>query len=81
MRPGLLLLPLLLLVRIFIASGLNVATIQEADLTDQQLSAVFWLNQALGLAMAAVTAACGPAPRTRTISSVASSASSSCFRS
>ena len=53
-------LPLLLLVRIFVAWGLDTATIQQADLTDEQVSALFWLNQALGLAMAAVTAAMAP---------------------
>lgn len=53
-------LPLLLLGRILIASGLDVAAVQEADLSDRQVSALFWVNQALGLAMAALTAACAP---------------------
>jgi PST family polysaccharide transporter len=53
-------LPLLLLVRILIASGLDVATVQDADLSDHQVSALFWVNQLLGLAMAVVTAACAP---------------------
>lgn len=52
--------PLLLLVRILVNSGLDVATIQDADLTDRQVSALFWINQALGLAMALVTVACAP---------------------
>jgi len=52
--------PLLLLVRILLVSGLDVATIQEAELTDRQVSALFWVNQALGLAMAILTAACAP---------------------
>ena len=53
-------LPVLLLGRILIASGLDVAAVQEADLSHRQVSALFWLNQALGLATAAVTAACAP---------------------
>ncbi|OHB86219.1 MAG: hypothetical protein A2V98_13250 [Planctomycetes bacterium RBG_16_64_12] len=53
-------MPLLLFVRILIVSGLDVATIQEAKLTDDQVSALFWLNQGLGLAMALVTAGCAP---------------------
>jgi len=52
--------PLLLLVRILIISGLDVATIQEAELTDRQVSALFWLNQGLGLLMAVATAAMAP---------------------
>jgi len=52
--------PLLLLVRILVNSGLDVATIQDADLTDRQVSALFWVNQALGLLMALLTAASAP---------------------
>ena len=52
--------PLLLLVRILLVSGLDVATIQEAELTDRQVSALFWVNQVLGLAMALLTAAVAP---------------------
>lgn len=52
--------PLLLLVRILVASGLDVATIQQAELSGPQVSALFWINQALGVAMAAITAACAP---------------------
>ncbi len=52
--------PLLLLVRIFITAGLDVATVQQAELDDHQVSALFWLNQGLGLAMAAVTALAAP---------------------
>lgn len=54
-------LPLLALVEILIASGLDVATVQDADLSHEQVSALFWVNQLLGLAMAGVTAACAPA--------------------
>ncbi len=53
-------MPLLLLSEILIASGLDVATVQDADLSHDQVSALFWVNQLLGLAMAAVTAACAP---------------------
>jgi PST family polysaccharide transporter len=52
--------PLLVLVRIFVASGLDVATIQRAELSDRQVSALFWINQGLGLAMAAAIAAAAP---------------------
>ncbi len=52
--------PLLLLVRIFITAGLDVATVQQAELDDRQVSALFWLNQGLGLAMAAVTVLAAP---------------------
>lgn len=54
-------IPLLAVVRILIASGLDVATIQEAELTDQQVSALFWLNQFLGVAMAVLIGAMAPA--------------------
>jgi PST family polysaccharide transporter len=53
-------LPLLLLGRILIASGLDVAAVQKAELSHQQGSALFWLNQALGLGMGLATAACAP---------------------
>ena len=52
--------PLLVLVRVFVSSGLDVATIQKADLSDRQVSALFWINQGLGLAMAALIAAAAP---------------------
>jgi PST family polysaccharide transporter len=52
--------PLLVLVRIFVASGLDVAAIQRPGLSDQQVSALFWINQGLGLAMAAAIAAAAP---------------------
>ena len=40
--------------------GLSVATVQRKDLTEAQLSAVFWLNVALGTAMTLVFAASAP---------------------
>jgi len=52
--------PLLLVVRILITAGLDVATIQQEELDDRRVSALFWLNQGLGLAMALVTAAMAP---------------------
>jgi PST family polysaccharide transporter len=48
------------LVRIFVSSGLDVATIQRVELSDRQVSALFWINQGLGLAMAAAVAAASP---------------------
>ncbi len=53
-------LPLVFLLRIFFTGGLDVATIQEPTLDHRRLSALFWLSQVLGLAMAAVTAGCAP---------------------
>ncbi len=53
-------MPLLVLGRIVVASGLDVVTIQREELTDRQVSALFWMNQALGAGMAAVTAAFAP---------------------
>lgn len=53
-------IPWLLLVRILVASGLDVATIQHAELADPEVSGLFWTNQALGLVMAVITAACAP---------------------
>lgn len=53
-------LPLVPLVRIFITSGLDVAAVQRERLDTDQLSALFWLNQILGLAAAAVIACATP---------------------
>jgi PST family polysaccharide transporter len=52
--------PLLVLVRVFVSSGLDVAAVQRAELSDRQVSALFWINQGLGLAMAALVAAAAP---------------------
>ncbi len=54
-------LPWLALMQIVLASGLDVATIQQADLAGEQISALFWLNQALGVATALATVAVAPA--------------------
>jgi len=53
-------MPLLALVRILVASGLDMVTVQQEDLTDRQVSALFWVNQALGVGLALATAACAP---------------------
>lgn len=53
--------PLLLFLRIFSTLGLNVTTIQWAELSQNQLSNLFWLNLALGLAATLLTAALAPA--------------------
>jgi len=52
--------PLLVLLRILMTGGLDVATLQRAELDDRQLSALFWMTQGLGAVMGAVTAACAP---------------------
>lgn len=53
-------MPVLLLVRILVASGLDVATIQQSELNGPQVSSLFWINQTLGVVMALITAACAP---------------------
>ncbi len=53
-------LPLLLLVRLFTSWGLNIATVQSRDVTPGLLSAFFWLHLALGLATTLVTVALAP---------------------
>lgn len=53
-------LPLLVLVRIFIYSGLDVAAIQEPSLDRQKASALFWTNQILGALGTVVVAASAP---------------------
>jgi len=53
-------MPVLLLVRILVTSGLDMVTIQQSEVTDRQVSALFWVNQALGMAMALATAASAP---------------------
>lgn len=52
--------PLLLLAKIFASFGLNVATVQQRKLTDGQLSTVFWVNLLVGTAVALLVAASGP---------------------
>jgi len=41
--------------------GLSTATIQRADINHSQISTLFWINVAVGLLLAAVTAALAPA--------------------
>src|SRR5208337_4412548 len=40
--------------------GLSEATIQRKEITHAQVSALFWINVAIGLGLALVTAALGP---------------------
>lgn len=53
--------PLLLLARILVAAGLDVATVQQQELSEEQVSVLFWINVALGLLTAVVAAAMAPA--------------------
>ncbi|NUQ64020.1 MAG: oligosaccharide flippase family protein [Pirellulales bacterium] len=53
-------LPVLALLRILVTSGLDVATIQQPELADSHVSALFWINQAGGIAVAALMAASAP---------------------
>jgi PST family polysaccharide transporter len=53
--------PLLLLLRVLISGGLDVAAIQRAELSPAQVSALFWLNQILGLATAVLALVAAPA--------------------
>ncbi|RMF90780.1 MAG: lipopolysaccharide biosynthesis protein, partial [Planctomycetota bacterium] len=48
---GMVLVPVAL-ARIFLTSGLDVAAVQDEKLTEDQLSALFWMNQFLGVATA-----------------------------
>jgi PST family polysaccharide transporter len=52
--------PLLLLLRVVISGGLDVAAVQRADLSGPQVSALFWLNQILGVATVVVALAVAP---------------------
>src|ERR1700757_1318520 len=40
--------------------GLGDATIQKSKITRTQVSSLFWINSGIGLAIAAVVAACSP---------------------
>lgn len=53
-------LPLLVLIRIFIHSGLDVAAIQEPSLDPHKASALFWTNQILGVLGTAIVAVSAP---------------------
>lgn len=53
-------LPVLALIRILANSSLDVATIQQSVLDDRQVSALFWINQALGISATAAMAAAAP---------------------
>jgi PST family polysaccharide transporter len=53
-------LPAVMLPRMAALLGLSTAVLQEREISRQELSGLFWLNAALGLAAAAVTSVCGP---------------------
>jgi O-antigen/teichoic acid export membrane protein len=53
-------LPAVMLPRMAALLGLSTAVLQERELSQQELSGLFWLNATLGLVAAAVTAVCGP---------------------
>lgn len=53
--------PLLLLAKIFSSLGLHVATVQRPDVSAEQLSAAFWLGVAVSLSVALLMSAAGPA--------------------
>ncbi len=48
------------MVAMFSDSGLSTATIQKEDLSDEQVSLLFWLNGALGIALMLIVAAASP---------------------
>ncbi|NQT38886.1 MAG: lipopolysaccharide biosynthesis protein, partial [Planctomycetes bacterium] len=52
--------PVLLLARIFIARGLDVSTIQHPRLSDAEVSSLFWINQLQGLVAAVLIVATAP---------------------
>lgn len=53
--------PLLNLLRLFTTLGLNVATVQRAELAPAEISALFWLNVGLGACASLAAAAAAPA--------------------
>jgi PST family polysaccharide transporter len=53
-------LPAVMLPRMAATLGLSTAVLQERELSQSQLSSLFWYTAVLGLVAAAVTAACGP---------------------
>jgi len=53
-------MPLLYLSRILVFSGLDVATIQQQNLDLRQVSALFWVQQSLGLALTLAVGGCAP---------------------
>jgi len=52
--------PLLALARILISSGLDVATVQQQELSADQVSALFWIHQVLALMMGLVFVVLAP---------------------
>lgn len=54
-------LPLLLLQRILATWGLSVATVQRAELSGAEVSALFWFNLRIAVAVTVATAATAPA--------------------
>ena len=46
--------------QIFADMGLPLATVQKADLTQQQISTMFWINLSLGILLGIATAAAAP---------------------
>lgn len=52
--------PLLYLARIVVTSGLDVATIQRPELNSHEVSALFWVQQLLGLLVTVAIAAAAP---------------------
>jgi PST family polysaccharide transporter len=53
--------PMLSLVQIFNEMGLTQATVQRARISQAELSALFWINLAVSLCLAAILAAAAPA--------------------
>src|ERR1051326_3447144 len=47
-------------IMLFGDSGLSMATVQRATITEAQVSTLFWINAGLGLALTVMTAALAP---------------------
>lgn len=47
-------------VELFRDFGLSTATVQKQDITEEQISALFWINVAVGVGLAAILAAASP---------------------
>ncbi|MCK1424838.1 lipopolysaccharide biosynthesis protein [Bradyrhizobium sp. 182] len=46
---------------LFTTAGLSSATVQQATITDEQISTLFWINMGVGILLAAICAASAPA--------------------
>lgn len=53
-------IPVIYLLRVFVSFGLNAATIQRLELSNEQVSGLFWFNTAAGVIVSVVTVGIAP---------------------